>query len=143
MKTVTLAWGASLAAAIAAVAAGLKAKPGTATPIIIRTLTATNQAAAPLLPAPGAIAVPGLTNQGPNTRYFLVLPKNANPCASRAPASKELKPGVYESLPYTALIVVPPPCADEARCIITPGNVDPAMPMLQPKLRFVPHNTGR
>jgi hypothetical protein len=143
MRTVTLAWGASVALAAAASFAAAKAKPGAVTLIRIDALTKTNPATALVLPAPGAVALPGQTNQGPNRRFFLMLPKGARPDVQRAPVVKELKPGIYETLPYTARVIVPPPCGDEERGVIAPGNVDPAMPMLRPELRFVPHDAGR
>jgi hypothetical protein len=141
MKTMTLAWGAGLAVAMATAVASSKAKVGTAAPAIIRVLTATNPVTVKIFPAPGTVAAPGLTNQGPTKRYFLTLPPNKT-LSPRAPAATALKPGVYEASPYAALIIVPPPCADEARKIIRPDNVDPDMPMLQPKLQFVPRKPG-
>jgi hypothetical protein len=141
MKTMALACGVGLAVAMATVVASSKAKAGIAAPAIIRVGAATNPVTVKILPAPGAVAAPGFTNQGPTTRYLLKLPPGKT-LSPRAPAGTALKPGVYEAAPYTAIIIFPPPCAEEARMIIRPKKVDPDMPMLQPKLQFVPHKPG-
>jgi hypothetical protein len=51
-----------------------------------------------------------------------------------------LKPGVYETTPYTCIVVAPPASPDD-RCIVSPG-VSPKMPARKPDLQFIPRNAG-
>ena len=71
--------------------------------------------------------------------FKFLAPTNRIPLsASLEPSLKLLKPGIYEASPFAALVVVPPPGADESRMIIAPGKADTAMPMFRPELRFIP-----
>ena len=51
---------------------------------------------------------------------------------------KALSPGVYLSKPYSCLVVVPELHAD-AGMVVKPGSgIDSKMPMIEPKVEFVP-----
>ena len=50
-------------------------------------------------------------------------------------------PGVYKTAPYSCLVVVPGPLADD-QCIVNPGANPSAMPMVTPELRFLPWGPG-
>jgi hypothetical protein len=54
---------------------------------------------------------------------------------SNTPASPP--PGVYESKPYTGIVVVPGPQWDD-RCLFPGPDVTPPMPTGKPELRLVP-----
>ncbi len=55
------------------------------------------------------------------------------------------KPGVYETRPYTAIVIVPGPHPDDRAIVGSSGGrpgvpmVAPDMPMAVPELRFIPH----
>jgi hypothetical protein len=59
------------------------------------------------------------------------------PGARRFPA-----PGVYKTEPYACIVVVPGRHADEAM-MIDPGKTHSGMPIIEPKLKFVPWPEGR
>ena len=47
---------------------------------------------------------------------------------------------VYQTAPYSCIVVVPGPQPDD-RCVIhPPEGVDPAMPIIRPTLRFIPRD---
>jgi hypothetical protein len=48
-------------------------------------------------------------------------------------------PGVYESEPYTCIVVVPGPQWDD-RCLVPGGAAIEPMPVVKPELRLVPHH---
>jgi len=49
-------------------------------------------------------------------------------------------PGVYRTEPYACIAVVPGTNADD-RCLVRPGESDPAMLAIKPELRFIPLNS--
>jgi hypothetical protein len=51
------------------------------------------------------------------------------------------KPGVYKSIPYTCLIIVPSGQLDTAS-IFPPSNTPP-MPQIEPKLDLIPYFTAK
>ena len=53
------------------------------------------------------------------------------------PAPGQLAPGVYKTLPYTCIVVVPGPCPDDGMIVSPPGIHDP-MPIIRPDLQFIP-----
>ncbi|HEY5914302.1 MAG TPA: hypothetical protein VJA21_27245 [Verrucomicrobiae bacterium] len=103
------------------------------------TTTATRSAAnAP--PAPG-------TNQpgSPNNRPRLPVPGAKSPRLYRptqpgTPEAGQLKPGVYESAPYTCIVVVPGAHPDDRSCVggAYPDTAASRMPTITPGLRFIP-----
>jgi hypothetical protein len=54
---------------------------------------------------------------------------------------KVLKPGIYETAPYTCIVIVPRPHVDD-RAIVGPRGRVPSMPIItvRPELRFVPRS---
>jgi hypothetical protein len=74
-----------------------------------------------------------LTNGHPNLRQFRL--GNAEP-------SGELKPGVYETTPYTCIVIVPGPHPDENTRSTYPAEAPSLhMPTIKPELRFIPRKT--
>jgi hypothetical protein len=53
-----------------------------------------------------------------------------------------LQPGIYETAPYSGLVLVPGSCGDE-RAIIVPSVQDFSMPMVEPDLRFIPRTPAK
>jgi hypothetical protein len=49
----------------------------------------------------------------------------------------QLPAGVYKTLPYTCIVVVPGPCPDERFFVKPPGGECP-MPMIRPDVQFIP-----
>jgi len=64
-----------------------------------------------------------------------ILPPSAQPGSPPAPTT--IPPGVYRTVPYSCIVVVPGPHPDD-RCVVKPGNVDSSMPIIKPELRFIP-----
>ncbi|MEW6159597.1 MAG: hypothetical protein AB1813_19385 [Verrucomicrobiota bacterium] len=57
-------------------------------------------------------------------------------------ATPQVPPGVYRSIPYSALVIVPKPHPDEV-AVVCPGEIEPRMPMLIPELKLIPRKRGR
>lgn len=73
------------------------------------------------------------TNGQPNLRRFWL--GNAEP-------SGELKPGVYETSPFTCIVLVPGPHPDENKRSTYPAEAASLhMPTITPELRFIPRKT--
>ena len=68
------------------------------------------------------------------------LPPSARPISPSAPAA--LPPGVYRTVPYSCIVVVPGPHPDD-RCIVRPGGGDSSMPVVKPELRFIPWSPAK
>ncbi len=49
----------------------------------------------------------------------------------------QLPAGVYRTLPYTCIVVVPGPCPDES-AVLNPGSGNYRMPVVRPDLQFIP-----
>ena len=61
----------------------------------------------------------------------------------RPPSPSPMIPaGVYKTAPYSCIVVVPGPHPDD-RCVINPGDVASAMPIIRPDLRFIPWNPAK
>jgi hypothetical protein len=58
---------------------------------------------------------------------------------SRSPVGP-IPPGLYQTAPYTALVLVPGPHPDD-KCIAGMGGSGVGMPMIRPELRFIPKRT--
>ncbi len=97
---------------------------------------------APLLEEPGPghnttnITPPSARQKLPQT--FRVIPQRGSPDG--------LAPGVYESYPYTCIVVVPGGHPDDKMIMgrRIPGStneVEPNMPMVKPYLRLIPRGT--
>ncbi len=56
--------------------------------------------------------------------------------------SRAIPPGVYKTVPYSCIVVVPGPCPDD-RAIVSPGGGDYSMPIIRPDLRFIPWGPAR
>jgi hypothetical protein len=69
--------------------------------------------------------------------FSLMLP---SPSSKPAPARPE--PGVYETAPFTGIVVVPGPHPDD-RMVVRLGAFQPSMPNVQPELRFIPRGSGK
>jgi hypothetical protein len=94
----------------------------------------------PALPAarpnPGLIVTLAGTNLG---HPFVLLGRtNQSPVGGAVP----LKPGTYLSVPYSCLILVPPPGLDDKSLIPFKGTVPP-MPTIIPDVRFIPYPTSK
>jgi len=83
-------------------------------------------------PAPSTNAGPRIA--GPNQGQVLFLQPNR-------PAG-QLAPGVYETAPYTCIVVVPGAHPDDKMIVggaaVGMNEVDPKMPIVRPELRFIP-----
>ncbi len=117
--------------------------------------TTTNQANPPLFfPSPQLsfpFQAPGLTR---SNAPALILPTNGPQLflPRRRPATGPLsslpKPGVYKSVPYTCIVVVPPPHPDDQGILGPLAKLPPSstpaplpqfrMPIIQPDVRLVP-----
>jgi hypothetical protein len=66
--------------------------------------------------------------------------------ARRSPAPLQLKPGIYETAPYTCIVIVPDPHVDE-RAIIGSGPSNAPdllkMPTNRPDLQYIPRVPGK
>ena len=54
----------------------------------------------------------------------------------------QLPAGVYKTLPYTCIVVVPGPCPDERFFVKPPGGECP-MPIIRPDVQFIPFGQAR
>lgn len=85
--------------------------------------------------APNLFLTNGISRKAPPT-VFRVQPLGA-------PGGGQLQPGIYETEPYTCIVVVPGPLPDD-KIIVGRGRPEgtnvfvPRMPMVQPELRFIP-----
>ena len=50
--------------------------------------------------------------------------------------------GVYKTVPYSCIVVVPGPHPDD-RCVVNLNGVESAMPIIRPDLRFIPWNPAK
>jgi hypothetical protein len=57
------------------------------------------------------------------------------------PSAKGLKPGIYETAPYTSIVIVPRRHVDDG-IFVRPREPVPSMPIITvtPELRFIPRN---
>jgi hypothetical protein len=69
-----------------------------------------------------------------------ILPPPAGPISPSAPAT--VPPGVYRTVPYSCIVVVPGPHPDD-RCIVRPPDVDSSMPITKPELQFIPWSPAK
>ena len=63
------------------------------------------------------------------------VPQPARPQPSVSPG--QLPAGVYKTLPYTCIVVVPGPHPDD-RCIVSPPGGECRMPIIRPDVQFIP-----
>ena len=82
---------------------------------------------------------------GARTNFYYappVLPKPPAPAIGTNPPSRSpvpLKPGVYQTAPFSLIVVVPRSHFDEGMLHEIPAKgVDPNMPCVKPGLRFLP-----
>jgi len=90
------------------------------------------------------ICLGAVTKKGP-----VVTPPPAMPVlVLKASPSHPLKPGLYQSAPFSGLVLVPGPHPDD-RAIIAPQETSSSMPAVKPELRLIPRaaipsaNNGR
>jgi hypothetical protein len=95
------------------------------------------------------------TRQAPLIVYFDVkagqrsVMRNPSPSvlvlpAGKSPAPPVLKPGVYETAPYSCIVVVPGLHPDDRALIGSDsGNNYSAMPIIRPDLQFIPRSPGK
>jgi len=50
---------------------------------------------------------------------------------------RTLPPGIYETAPYSCIVVVPGPHADD-RCVLVPSSRGFPTPVIRPGLQFIP-----
>ncbi len=96
------------------------------------------------------VAIPALSKrqQNPPTNTLRGTTAKAPPAVLRGqpvriPSGDRPRPGVYETAPYTCIVVVPGPQADDKMIVgryrmATTNVLVPRMPMVQPELRFIP-----
>jgi hypothetical protein len=73
---------------------------------------------------------------GTNTGQVLTLLSRTNASPG---APEPLKPGVYQTLPYTCLVIVPGPCPDDKSIIGKQGDGSMSpMPVIKPDLQLIP-----
>jgi hypothetical protein len=106
----------------------------------------TNQVGKVLLAPQGFPAIPALaktkTAFEPVLRAFVLRPQtmmttNGLLLGNRPGHGAPIQPGVYQSYPYSCLVLVPSAQPDD-KCIVAPGGTDPRMPMIKPDLRLIP-----
>ena len=81
-------------------------------------------------PAHPAVPLTGYTN------LYWLLRSNSIPVPS---PPTNLPPGVYRTVPYSCIVLVPGPHPDD-KCIVNPGPWDSSMPIVRPDLHFIPLN---
>jgi hypothetical protein len=103
-----------------------------------RRIAATNLAPAPLelLQLPHHNAKMSLFAAGDGGRAVRNL-KMGELAAITKPLPSLPTPGVYKTAPFTCIVVVPGKHADD-RSTVKPTEVDSAMPVVKPELRFIP-----
>jgi hypothetical protein len=69
-----------------------------------------------------------------------ILPPPAGPISPSVPAT--VPPGVYRTVPYSCIVVVPGLHPDD-RCIVRPPDVDSSMPIIKPELQFIPWSPAK
>jgi hypothetical protein len=83
---------------------------------------------------------PGGPKGGTQSLVLIPNPQAGTPFTRRGglrSGSNLPPPGVYESSPYTCIVVVPDTHLDEA-CLISPRGPQPFMPTLKPDVRLIP-----
>jgi hypothetical protein len=79
-----------------------------------------------------------LTNSGSNSNIWIYVPQRGSSAPGSPDAAEPAAPpGVYESEPYKAIVVVPDPHWDD-RCLAFGGRPTAPMPVHKPKLRLIP-----
>jgi hypothetical protein len=74
---------------------------------------------------------------GPAWQPLLIGQSTPQLTPPQPPASSDQLPTrVYRTLPYTCIVVVPGPCADD-RAIVSPSSGDYRMPIIRPDLQFI------
>lgn len=76
---------------------------------------------------PAPIGTPGRTNTLKAPLVLLAKPGPGQPLA----------PGLYKTMPYSCLVLVPGGHTDDL-ALITPPSPAPPMPSIQPELQFIP-----
>lgn len=112
--------------------------PGTAVLTLVSN-SAPVDAAGKRLPRSFLGRQPGFASTNAFPRW-LPLQTNAAPRSPRLFLGKayqdaQLKPGVYETWPYTCIVVVPGPHPDDKSMVPSTGD---GMPVIKPDLRFIP-----
>ena len=97
---------------------------------------------------PGGLSIPGLHKAPPSAltnRSAFRIPAPRRPQAAPSPTrplpvARPPAPGVYETTPYTCIVVVPGAHPDDKICVGGPGlgTVGRRMPIIKPDLQFIP-----
>ena len=75
---------------------------------------------------------------GPAWQRLLIGQRTPQLTPLQPPASSDQLPaGVYKTLPYTCIVIVPAPHLDYG-CIVEPGASGFSMPIIKPDIRFIP-----
>ena len=90
------------------------------------------QAPATLALSQAPVLVPKLRGLTNSPTLLFRLPPHRSP-------SGPIRPGLYQSAPYTCLVLVPGPCADD-KSVFGTQSVDPRMPKVEPDVRLIPGN---
>jgi hypothetical protein len=89
------------------------------------------------LAEPRAPAAERKTLQWPGSTVFIWGTNRAPVYPNKgAPPASHLAPGVYETKPYTCIVVVPGATSDDK--MAHSGGGTPAMPAIKPDLQFIP-----
>jgi hypothetical protein len=64
------------------------------------------------------------------------------PSAHPPSAPSTIPAGVYKTLPYSCIVVVPGPHPDD-RCMFGQGKGETSMPIIKPDLRFIPWSPAK
>ena len=86
------------------------------------------------------VLMPLLASDGQPQFEAQNLPQPKHPQPPAAPG--QLPPGVYKTLPYTCIVVVPGPHLDEWFFVTPPGGECP-MPIIRPDVQFIPFGQAR
>jgi hypothetical protein len=78
--------------------------------------------------SPPSVPPTGVTN------LYWILRSNPIVVPSTPPG---LPPGVYRTVPYGCIVVVPGPLVDD-KCIVNSGGGNSSMPIIKPDLQFIP-----
>jgi hypothetical protein len=66
-----------------------------------------------------------------------------NPPSTNLPSAlPTIPPGVYRTVPYSCIVVVPGPHPDD-RCMFGQGSGETSMPIIKPDLRFIPWSPAK
>src|SRR2546425_7211636 len=101
----------------------------------------TNAVSMPL-PAPGVVQSSKFKVQGSRFAVPNFLPSSVFHPQLWPSSPPRPQPGIYETAPYTSIVVVPGPHPDD-RMIVGLGGGQSSMPVAQPELRLIPRSSAQ